>query len=134
MNTIKTHNILNYLRYTLDISIILEILTVICISRLQTLRSCSLLTYIRLRANFLPLLPLTRKTIAKPPTKKYDRKYEPKTNSSNYVCMLNLKKQVHSFKLLNRILKFHNYYRLNNEWWSFNKEFNVFITSSKNCE
>lgn len=42
-------------------------LTVIWISRLQTARSCSLLTYMRLRAYFELLLPFTRNTIANPP-------------------------------------------------------------------
>ncbi len=44
-------------------------LTMIWISRLQTCRSCSLLTYILFRAQRTPWLVRTRKTIAKPPTK-----------------------------------------------------------------
>ena len=47
--------------------------TAICISLLQTLRSCSLLTYMRLRA-YRPPEDLTRKTIANPPEQKYQLK------------------------------------------------------------
>lgn len=42
-------------------------LTMIWISLLQTCKSYSLLTYMRFRAHFIPLLVLTRKTIANPP-------------------------------------------------------------------
>lgn len=44
-------------------------LTMIWISLLQTCKSYSLLTYMRFRAHFIPLLVLTRNTIAKPPAK-----------------------------------------------------------------
>lgn len=54
--------------YDRDLSLAQLIITAICISRLATFRSCSLFTYNRLSAYLaLPLLPLTRNTIAKPP-------------------------------------------------------------------
>lgn len=42
-------------------------LTIIWISLLHTWRSCSLLTNMRFKAHFIPLLVLTRNTMANPP-------------------------------------------------------------------
>ena len=44
-------------------------LTIIWISLLHTWRSCSLLTNMRFKAHFIPLLVLTRNTIANPPVR-----------------------------------------------------------------
>ena len=46
------------------------VLTMIWISLLHTWRSCSLLTNIRFKAHFTPLLVLTRKTRANPPVRR----------------------------------------------------------------
>lgn len=45
-------------------------LTIICISSLQIFKSCSLLTYILFSAHRAPWWVLTKKTMAKPPTKR----------------------------------------------------------------
>lgn len=51
-----------------NILLYMQVLTAICISLLHTLRSCSLLTYIRLRA-YRPPEALTKNTIANPPVR-----------------------------------------------------------------